>query len=614
MRIFLIVCCWIFTVNQSFAQEIYPTNWWVGMKWNKVQLLVHGASTQFNKGTVSINYPGVQLLKTTPLDNGRYFAVDIEISPETNPGNVPVQITHQKKTDILWWPLYKRREGRGTQFAQGVSSPDFIYLLMPDRFSNGDYTNDRIPGMLDQSLNRDSLYERHGGDLKGVINHLDYLQELGVTALWLTPVLENDLPAITTHGYAVTNEYKIDPRYGGEQAYEALSDSLHKRGMKLIEDAVFNHVGIKNIFFMDPPVNDWVHHWPNYTNTSYKDQPLMDPYAAQMDKDTMSNGWFTPLMPDLNQSDPYVANFLIQHAIWYIERFGIDGVRIDTYAYNDLAFMNRCNSAIKEEYPHISIFGETWVHGVIDQSYFCENNYTNIPFKSNLPGTTDYQELLYGILPALNDKFEWTGGVNKLYSTTAQDFVYKNPMNEVIFLDNHDLPRFYSVIGENINKYKMGIGWLLTFRGIPQLYYGTEILMKGFTNPDGYVRMDFKGGWKEDLVNKFTPEGRTADENTAFNYLKTLANFRKNSPALTIGKLRQYVPQEGLYTYFRYTSDQTIMCIMNTDTTSKTIDWSKGYNERTQGFSKARDIITNEEKGTTVQVPAQSLLIFELEK
>jgi glycosidase len=614
-KYFFIFCFLLFTFYLANAQyaDLYPTNWWVGMKWNKVQILVHGSNKDFNKQQVTISYPGVTLQKINRLENGKYFALDILISSAAKPGDVKINFKNGNTINTVSWPLYKRREGRGTTFAQGVNSSDLIYLIMPDRFSNGDYSNDRIPGMRDQSLNRDSIYTRHGGDIQGIINHLDYLQDLGVTTIWMTPVLENDMPNRTEHGYAFTNEYKIDPRLGGEDAYKRLSDSLHKRGMKLIQDAVYNHIGSKNIFFLDPPVKDWVHQWPTYTNTIFKDQCLFDPYAAPSDKKQMSDGWFAREMPDMNQSNPYVANFLIQHAIWCVEEFGVDGWRIDTYIYNDLDFMNRCNQALVNEYPKITEFGETWVHGVPDQSYFCQNNY-NIPYKSNLIGTTDFQELFYGIMPAVNDKFGWTDGVNKLYITTAQDFVYKNPMNEVIFLDNHDLSRFYSVVGEDIDKYRMGLAWLLTFRGIPQIYYGTEILMAGISNPDGNVRRDFKGGWKEDSVNKFTAAGRTDKENDIFNYIKTLANFRKNSSAIKTGKMMQYIPVNGLYVYFRYDEKQTIMCIMNTDDNEKEIDINKEYSERTQGFSKAVDVITGEDKGSEFKIPAKKMFVLQLKK
>jgi glycosidase len=333
---------------------------------------------------------------------------------------------------VFDYELKKRRPGKGTRFAQGVTSADFVYLLMPDRFSNGDENNDRLPGMKDQTLNRDSMYHRHGGDLQGVINHLDYLQDLGVTTVWMTPVIENDMANRTEHGYAFTNHYKVEPRFGGEVAYKKLSDALHGKGMKLIQDAVYNHVGIEHVTVADLPMKDWLHQWPKFTQTSYKDQPLMDPYASEGDKKVTSDGWFTTQMPDLNQNNPYVANYLIQHAIWSVEEFAVDGWRIDTYIYNDLAFMNRCNKALLDEYPALTMFGETWVHGTANQAYFTENNF-NIPFKSNLPGVTDFQTNLYGIVPALNQNFGWTEGVNRLYQTLAQDFVYKKPLNHVYF-------------------------------------------------------------------------------------------------------------------------------------------------------------------------------------
>jgi glycosidase len=275
------------------------------------------------------------------------------------------------------------------------------------------------------------------------------------------------------------------------------------------------------------PDSTWFHSWPRFTQTNYKDQVLFDPYAADSDKKIMSDGWFVRSMPDWDQSNPFACNFMIQHAIWTVEEFGVDGFRIDTYAYNDLAFMNRCNKALYDEYPKMTIFGETWVHGVINQAYFCENT-LNIAYKSNMQATTDFQTLFYGITPACNDKFGWTDGVNKLYTTLAQDILYKDPMRQVIFLDNHDISRFYSTVGEDIGKYKMALAWLLTCRGIPQMYYGNEILMTGVTSPnDGYVRQDFPGGWEGDAANKFTAAGRTEKENDVFNYIKTLANFKQ---------------------------------------------------------------------------------------
>ena len=406
------------------------------------------------------------------------MAIDLVITPAAKPGNVSIEFSNGTKIHSVIWPLKPRREGRGKTFAQGVSSADFIYFLMPDRFSNGDVSNDRIAGMRDQSLNRDSIFLRHGGDLQGVMDHLDYLQGLGVTTLWMTPVLENDMPTRTEHGYAFTDHYTIEPRFGGAIAYKKLSDALHSRGMKLIQDAVYNHVGSYHFLVQDAPAKDWLHQWPHFTQTSYKDQPLFDPYASKADAIKTADGWFSTEMPDLNQNNPYVANFLIQHALWCVEEFGVDGWRIDTYIYNDLPFMNRCNKALTDEYPRMTMFGEDWVHGVINQAYFAENK-LDVPFKSNLQGVVDFQTLFYGIQPALNQAFGWTEGVNRLYTTLSNDIIYKDPMRNVIFLDNHDMTRFFTTVKEDVEKHKMGLGWLFTCRGIPQLYYGTEILMKG---------------------------------------------------------------------------------------------------------------------------------------
>lgn len=606
----LIFCSTTFSQN---GYNTYPTHWWAGMKWNKVQVMLHGDAIANAAGGFTVNYPGVQLVKTHKVENSNYVFLDLVIAPTAKPGTVNIQVNRENSSFTVPFPLKTRRPGNGTRFAQGVTNADLVYLIMPDRFSNGDPSNDRVPGMLDQTLNRDTVFNRHGGDLKGVQNHLDYLKDLGVTTVWLNPVIENDMPNRTEHGYAFTNHYKVDARIGGDAAYEALVAATHAKGMKMIQDAVYNHVGTEHVFIKDMPMKDWVHQWPKYTNTTYKEQTLFDPYAAPSDSKKMSDGWFVPTMADLNQNNPYVANFLIQHAIWTVEEFGIDGWRIDTYTYNDLAFMNRCNEALYKEYPKLTIFGETWVHGVPNQSYFCQNNYT-IPYKSNLQATTDFQLLFYGIQEALTKPFGWTDGVNKLYTTTAQDFVYKDPTRQVIFLDNHDLPRFYSVLNEDTAKYKMAFAWLLTFRGIPQMYYGNEILMAGTTSPsDGYVRKDFPGGWPGDVADKFTAAGRTEKENALFNYIKTLANYRKGSSALKTGKLMQFVPEDGVYVYFRYDARQTIMCIMNQNNDVKEIDLGR-FTERTKGFTKGREVSSGMALPVTgkLTVPGNKLWVVEL--
>lgn len=594
--------------------EVYPTNWWIGMKTNSIQLIIRNTAESFSTDKVSINYPGVTILKTYQFPNKKYLAVDIVIAAETIPGTVSIELYKNGKKQKIKWQLNKRRSGNGTQFAQGVTSSDFIDLIIVDRFSNGDVNNDRVKGMRDQSLNRNQMYDRHGGDLQGVINNLDYIQGLGITTLWFTPIVENDMAKRTEHGYAITNHYKIDPRYGTNELYKKLSDELHQRGMKLIFDAVYNHIGLYHFLEQDPPANDWVHRWNEYTQTNYREQPLFDPYSSKSDKKRMSDGWFDIIMPDINHDNQYMANFIIQNCIWYIEEFGIDGIRLDTYTYSDLNFANRCNKAIMDEYPKMTLFGETMVHGVVNQAYFEENN-MDTAFKSNLQSSVDFQSLYYGIIPALTQNFGWTEGVNKLYYTLSSDFLSKNPMQKVLLLDNHDEPRFYSVVGENVEKQKIGYQWLLTCRGIPQLYYGSEVLMKGFKAPDGLVRSDFPGGWKEDTKNAFTGEGMSEDEKSTQDLVRKLGNFRKNASALKTGKMMHYIPVDGLYVYFRYDENQTIMCIMNTSNSEKEIDFKK-YEERTDGYTSAENVLTKDKIATDKKavIPAMKMWVLLLEK
>ncbi|MDF2516805.1 MAG: glycosidase [Sphingobacterium sp.] len=610
---YVALLCSICTVNAQNI-DIYPTNWWVNMKTNTVQLLIRSTGESFSSDSIHIKYPGVTLLKTHLFTNKRYLAADISIASDSQPGNVTIEVFQNEKKRQINWPLNQRRPGNGTTYAQGVNSSDFIDLIMVDRFSNGDPNNDRVKGMKDQSLDRNDMYARHGGDFQGIINNLDYLQGLGITALWFTPVMENDMPNRTEHGYAITNHYKIDKRYGGDEVYKKLSDELHKRGMKLIFDAVYNHFGLFHFLEQDPPENDWVHRWSEYTQTSFREHPLFDPYASKSDRKKMSDGWFDKTMPDINQDNPYMANFIIQNCIWHIETFGIDGVRLDTYTYNDLNFANRCNRAILNEFPHITAFGEIMVHGVANQTYFEQNNIAT-PFKSNLPSVVDFQSLYYGIIPALTEPLSWTSGVNKLYYTASTDFLSKNPMQKVLLLDNHDEPRFFSLVGEDAEKQKIGYQWLLTYRGIPQLYYGSEVLMKGLKAPDGLLRSDFPGGWKSDKKNAFTGVGLNEDEKSTQDLVRKLANFRKTSSAIMTGKMMHYIPVEGLYVYFRYDGNQTIMCVMNTSNTPKEIDFKK-YNERTAGFMLARNVITEEVFSTknNATIAPMKMWVLELKK
>jgi glycosidase len=414
------------------------------------------------------------------------------------------------------------------------------------------------------------------------------------------------------HGYGFTDHYAVDRRLGGNDAYKDFVKKAHAAGFKVVQDAVYNHVGINHWFLKDQPMKDWLHQWPTYTNTSYKYQPVTDPHGAESDRKVTVNGWFVPFLPDLNQSNPYVANFLIQHALWTVENFGVDAWRVDTYMYNDMPFMNNCNQAMMDEYPKIHIFGESWVNNVVDQAYYTRNK-IDFPFKSNQPGGLDFV-----VFSAINDglKTKSNDGVNRFYEALAQDAVYVNPNKLVTFLDNHDTDRYLSMIGEDFDKYKIGLTWLLTTRGIPSMYYGTEILMKNFKDPsDAEVRRDFPGGFPGDKTNKFEAAGRTDRENEAFQHVRKLATYRRDTPALHSGKLMQFLPQDGTYVYFRYDDKKTIMVATNTTDKDVNLDTSR-FVERMKGFTKARNILTDQTLSdlTLIKLPAKTATVLELNR
>lgn len=600
----------------AFAQtpaleRVEPSFWWVGMNNPRLQLVVHG--NNIASRDVKLNYAGVTLSKVHKVENPNYLFLDLLVTADARPGKFNIEFQEKNQKKLSYTYELKARD-KSPNRIMGVTNKDFIYLIMPDRFANGDKRNDVIKGMQETTLNRDSMYYRHGGDIQGIINNLDYLEDLGVTALWLNPVLENDQPKTSYHGYANTENYKIDPRFGDNALYKKLVDESHTRGMKVIKDLVHNHFGSQHWILKDMPSKDWIHNWPEFTKSSFKDQVLFDPYASEVDRKIMTDGWFDGHMPDLNQKNEFVKNYLTQSHIWWIEYAGLDGFRLDTYAYNDPEFMAEWVKLIKAEYPRFTFFAETWVHGIPNQAFFTQGNTINRGFDTELPGVTDFQTL-WGINETLNGKFGWNEGVNKLYTTIASDFMYQDATRNVVFLDNHDLSRFYSVIGEDFDDYKSGIAWLLTTRGIPQLYYGTEILMKNFSNPDGLVREDFKGGWAGDKENKFNPGGRTAKENEAFNFVRTLANYRKNNEVLQTGKLMQYVPENGIYVYFRYNADKTVMIVMNTNDAVSDLSL-KRFNERLNGFSKAFNVVSSQQINSlqTINIPAKTTFVLELQK
>lgn len=592
-------------------ERVEPMNWWVGMKNPKLQLIVHG--NHIADRAVKLSYPGVKLVKVNKVENPNYLFLDLDISSATRPGTFTIAFKKAGDRDLTYkYELKQRDQSPGR--AQGVTNKDLIYLIMPDRFSNSDPTNDSVAGMAQMKVDRSQMYERHGGDIRGVMNHLDYLKDLGITTIWLTPEITNDMPHASYHGYAVTDHYYVDPRFGSNKLYKEFVDKCHSMGLKVIKDLVHNHTGTNDYFIKDMPMKSWVHQWPTYTNSNFRDAAVMDPHGSAIDKKIMLDGWFDHSMADMNENNPYVENYLTQNHIWWVEYSGVDGFRLDTYPYNDADYMADWAKKVRAEFPHLSIYGETLVWSVANQAFFTEGNTVNRGFDTHLPGVTDSQ-VKDALAEALNGNPGWTDGVNRLYLVLAQDFLYKDATKNVVFLDNHDMNRFYSVVGEDFNKYKAGMALLLTMRGIPQMYYGDEILMSGYSNPDGLVRSDFPGGWAGDKVNKFTSDGRTAKENEAFNYVRTLAHYRYSTTALQTGKMTQYIPQKGIYVYFRYDAAKTVMIAYNSDTAKQTLKTDR-FNERTAGFTSAINVESKEVLNSiqSIEIPGKTTLVLELKK
>lgn len=601
-------------------QRIDPPSWWIGMKNPQVELLFYGKDIA--KASISTNYAGVKIVKRETTENPNYVFLTVEISPKTAPG--AAAFTVKSGTQTLFRTVALSLRDKGLLARQGFSSSDAVYMLMPDRFANGNPTNDVIAGFPD-GMHRDSLNFRHGGDLEGIMSRLDYIRDLGMTALWCTPLIENNMDKYSYHGYAFTDFYAIDKRFGTNADYRRYVDSCHKRGLKVIQDVVLNHMGDKNYLAQDPPSSAWINdlstakastNWKKeFRRPNYRASTHSDPYASEYDKRGMTERWFDWMMPDFNANDPHLATYLIQNTIWWIEFAGLDGLRVDTYPYPSKEFTQKWAKAVFAEYPRLGMVGEVWIGESVGMSSYWQTGAPNKDgFKSHLPSITDFP-LNTAFMAALNEKEDWNGGLVKIYNVLAQDFLYPDASKHVIFLDNHDLSRYLSVVNEDVRKLKMGLSFLLTLRGTPQIYYGTEIGMTGYKDPDPLVRKDFPGGWQGDAANAFTEAGRNAKQNEIFNHLRTLATWRKNKPVIHSGKLMQFVPFDGIYAYFRYNATETVMVIANNNDNESTIKTER-FAERMNGFSKAKNVLTGETLSSlsSLTIPAKTVLVLELQK
>ena len=534
--------------------HVQPSSWWIGMQHKDVQIMLHGNDIGDDK--VRVSYPGVALIDVQHSDNNNYLFVTLRISDDAEPGKVGITLD----SDTAWVDLLEREPGSAQR--QGFNNSDVIYLITPDRFANGDSTNDEVAD-LKEGKNREHVGGRHGGDIQGIIDHLDYLDDMGYTQLWLMPVLENDQASYSYHGYSTTDYYRIDPRYGSNGLYRQLSDQLAKRNMGLIKDVILNHIGSEHWWMKDMPASDWINHGGKFVGTNHRRETMHDPHAAPGEAAGFKDGWFVPSMPDLNQRNPLLATYLIQNSIWWIETAKLSGIRLDTYSYPDSAFLSEYTRRVMQEYPNFSMVGEEWSTNPAIVSYWQRGTKRHDGYQSALSSLMDFP-LQDAVVKGLTAPETWSSGISSIYQTLANDFVYGNASDLVVFPDNHDMSRIFSQLNEDIALTKMALAFYATTRGTPQYFYGTEILMKNpGTDDHGVIRSDFPGGWPDDKVNGFNGKGLTAEQAEMQAWLRQLLNWRKTSAAVTSGKLVHYIPYDGTYVYFRVADKQRVMVVLN---------------------------------------------------
>ncbi|MFO7829078.1 MAG: glycoside hydrolase family 13 protein [Bacteroidales bacterium] len=596
--------------NAQVIRRVEPPNWWVGMENQELQIMLYGD----NIATYDISINNNELIKSIQkVENPNYVFLNLEFPKDIEAQTIDILIKEDEEF-IESFPYELKKRKKNQNHHQGFDNSDVIYLLMPDRFANGDLTNDNIAG-LHEKTDRNNPDGRHGGDIQGVINHLDYLDELGVTTLWINPLLENNQEKYTYHGYAITDFYNIDARFGNNAKYVELVEKAHNKGLKIIMDVVLNHCGINHWWINDLPTQDWIHQFAEYTQSNFRSPVLTDPYAAEYDIVRQQEGWFDRNMPDLNQKNPLVTTYFIQNTIWWIEYAGLNGLRLDTQPYADKEMVAEWASQIRNEYPEFTILGESWLQKIPITAYWQENTKNFDGYSSNIPVITDFP-MHYAITQAFNEEQTWTEGMAKLYYILAQDFVYQNPENTLVFLDNHDVDRIYSSLNQDINKLKMAIAFQLTTRGIPSILYGTELLMEGFAHEaHGKMRKDFLGGWPDDKKNGFTAAGRSDEQNEIYNYLQKLLNWRKSNKAVQNGNLTHFIPENNVYVYFRHNENETIMIILNNNDHSQTIKTER-FKELIGEYHSGTEIIKQNEITDLdkIHIEKKSAMIIELKK
>ncbi|GGW88161.1 glycoside hydrolase family 13 protein [Alteromonas halophila] len=526
--------------------QVSPPHWWADMASPSLELMLHG--DDIADDTVTVTGEGVTLVEQRSLDSDNYLFVALDVE-NTVPGKVTLSVTDENgQVKTLDYSFKARDDGSAQR--QGFSAKDAIYLITPDRFANGDTSNDNVSGYRDKQ-DRSDKGGRHGGDIAGMMQHLDYISDMGFTQIWTMPLLENAMEKYSYHGYSTTDYYRIDPRFGSNQLYRQFSERAAKHGVGVIMDMILNHIGSDHPWMRDMPSSDWIHNGGEFTPTSHRRESLHDPHGVESDIRAFADGWFVPTMPDLNQSNPHLATYLIQNAIWWVEYAGLSGIRVDTYSYSDKAFLAEWTRRLMQEYPNLNIVGEEWSTNPAITAYWQQGSQRHDDYQSALPSVMDFP-LQSSLMSALTQSESWDSGLRVIYDTLATDFLYGDPYNLVVFADNHDMSRVFSQLNEDKALWDIAMTVMLTTRGIPQVFYGTEILMANpGTTDHGIIRSDFPGGWQGDEVNAFSGKGLTDDQRWAQQRIKQLLSLRKSAPELFAGELVHYAPDDGVYVYFR---------------------------------------------------------------
>jgi len=596
----------------TLLRNVEPPFWWAGMANTRLQLMVYG--DELGDIKVKSSSKLVDVIDVVTAENVRYAFIELQISDKLEPGTVDFLFTTSDGREQIYSYEFKQRI-EGSSQRKGFSAKDVIYLVTPDRFSNGDASNDSISG-LSETVDRSSPDGRHGGDLHGLIDHLDYLSDLGITKIWLNPLQQNNEPKFSYHGYSISDLYQIDARYGGNQALVELSRQANKRGISLIMDTIPNHIGVNHWWMNDLPTSDWINNSGQFSPTSHSHETIQDPYSTTQERKWFNDGWFVPTMPDLNQRNTHLANYLIQNNIWWIEYAGLSGLRVDTLPYADKNFTSEFTARILSEYPNLNIVGEEWSTNPAIVSYWQKGKLNQDGFDGGVPSLMDFP-LQEALIQALTEPEADLQGLRRLHTLLANDFQYPDASNLVVIGDNHDMSRLHTQLNDDAALTKMALTFLMTTRGIPQLFYGTEILMTNTgTDAHGVIRSDFPGGWVGDKTNAKTGKGLSKDALDMQSYVRTLLNWRKNEPAIHHGKLVHYLPKDGVYTYFRSFNDSLIMVVMNKNTSSTKVELSRFY----ELIGDDKQIITNviaqssRSLSEPFKAPAKSVQIFKFKQ